>query len=160
MFNPVVIPGSLIIKTSSVHHWYDVLAGAIIGTCTAIVAFRQTFASVTDFRFNHLLLPRSTSLLHRQPYLPQSNRGPFFSYQPAEEYASHELPVAREGGWGVGGGEQLVGAPGDATAFSSGMGGLSGAQNASSRHHNAGITGNRPYASSPLGTHNNTADVV
>jgi membrane-associated phospholipid phosphatase len=36
--------------TSVVHNWYDVLAGGIIGTCTALVAFRQTFAAIFDFR--------------------------------------------------------------------------------------------------------------
>ena len=41
------------------------VAGAVIGTCTAFVAFRQTFASVWDFRFNHVLLPRTSSLFFK-----------------------------------------------------------------------------------------------
>ncbi|KAF5330479.1 hypothetical protein D9619_005984 [Psilocybe cf. subviscida] len=119
-----LISGSLTID--EFHNWYDVLAGAIIGICTAIVAFRQTFASVTDFRFNHLLLPRSTSFFHRSPFLPTANRGPFFDYQPMQEFASHDLPVSREGGWGYGGGEQFSGAPYDASAMNAGMMGGSG----------------------------------
>jgi hypothetical protein len=106
-----------------VHNWYDVLAGAIIGICTALVAFRQTFASVFDFRFNHLLLPRATSVFHHQPFLPVSGRGPFFTYQSTPEIVSYDLPFTREGGWGYGGGEQTVGAPGDATVLNIGMGG-------------------------------------
>ena len=100
-----------------VHNWYDVLAGGTIGICTAIVAFRQTFASVLDFRFNHLLLPRSTSLFHRQPFLPLAGRGPYFTYQPMPEYVSYDLPFTREGGWGYGYGEQMVSAPVDATVL-------------------------------------------
>ncbi len=44
------------------HNWYDVVFGGMIGTFTALIAFRQTFASIFDFRFNHVLLPRTTSL--------------------------------------------------------------------------------------------------
>ncbi|KAF8188352.1 acid phosphatase/Vanadium-dependent haloperoxidase [Pholiota molesta] len=79
--------------------------------CTALVAFRQTFASVFDFRFNHLLLPRATSVFHRQPFLPVSDH-------------FYDLPFTREGGWGYGDGEQIVGAPGDATVLNMGMGGF------------------------------------
>ncbi|KAF9566234.1 acid phosphatase/Vanadium-dependent haloperoxidase [Agrocybe pediades] len=116
-----LISGALTID--EFHNWYDVLAGAIIGIACALVAFRQTFASIFDFRFNHLLLPRATSLFHRQPYLPTAGRGPYYTYQPMQEFASYDLPFTREGGWGYGGGEQSVGAPGDATVLASNMGG-------------------------------------
>ncbi|KII88787.1 hypothetical protein PLICRDRAFT_54613 [Plicaturopsis crispa FD-325 SS-3] len=125
MFCPILgatlIAGALTID--EYHNWYDVVAGAIIGTACALVAFRQTFAAVYDFRFNHLLLPRATSLFHRTPFLPFSNAGPFFTYQPGAEYLSSTLPVTREGGWGRGGGEAFVGAPGDATVLFSGTNG-------------------------------------
>ncbi|KAF8968400.1 acid phosphatase/Vanadium-dependent haloperoxidase [Flammula alnicola] len=117
-----LISGALTID--EFHNWYDVLAGALIGVCTALVTFRQTFASTFDFRFNHLLLPRATSVFHRTPFLPMAGRGPYFTYQPMQEFASYDLPFTREGGWVYGGGEQTVGAPGDATVLNISVGGL------------------------------------
>jgi len=115
-----LIAGALTID--EFHNWYDVVAGGIIGTFTALVAFRQTFAAIFDFRFNHLLLPRTTSLLHRQPFLPSGNAGtsgPFFTYQPSHGFTSATLPFTREGGWGAGQ-EASVGAPGDAAVLAGG----------------------------------------
>jgi len=117
-----LISGALTID--EFHNWYDVVVGGIIGTATAIVAFRQTFAAILDFRFNHMLLPRATSLFHRTPFLPASGRGPYYTYHPTQEFTSQDLPFTREGGWGYGGGEQSVGAPGDATVLGGGIGGL------------------------------------
>ncbi|PPQ81232.1 hypothetical protein CVT25_015756 [Psilocybe cyanescens] len=134
-----LISGALTID--EFHNWYDVVAGAMIGICTALVAFRQTFASVFDFRFNHILLPRATSLFHRRPFLPTAGRGPYYTYQPMQEFASYDLPFTREGGWGYGGGEQSVGAPGDATVLSSGMGGA-GASGLRAGSAVTGTTGN------------------
>ncbi|KAJ3990053.1 acid phosphatase/Vanadium-dependent haloperoxidase [Lentinula detonsa] len=126
MFSPLLgatlISGALTID--EFHNWYDVLAGAIIGTCTALVAFRQTFAAVFDFRFNHVLLPRSTSLFHRNPFLVAGMQSPFFTYHVATE----DLPVTREGGWGWGK-EAFNGAPGDATVLMRGRQQGSGARN-------------------------------
>jgi len=103
------------------HHHWDVMAGAFIGTACALVAFRKTFASVWDFRFNHLLLPRTTSLLHRTPYYSGTSITPSFTYQPQADKISHNLPVTREGGWGQ---EAVVGAPFDATALLGGVGNI------------------------------------
>lgn len=36
--------------TQSQHHWYDCLAGAIIGTLLAFSAYRMVYASIWDFR--------------------------------------------------------------------------------------------------------------
>ncbi|PPQ68501.1 hypothetical protein CVT26_003440 [Gymnopilus dilepis] len=124
LLGATLISGALTID--EFHNWYDVLAGAIIGICTALVAFRQTFASIFDFRYNHMLLPRATSLFHRQPFFPSASRGPYFTYQPMQELAFCDLPFTREGGWGFGGGEQFVGAPGDATVLIANMGGPGG----------------------------------
>jgi len=101
------------------HHWYDLVVGALIGIACALVAFRQTFASISDYRFNHVLLPRATSLLHRKPYLPFANRGPYYNYQHTGDFMSRDLPVSREGGWGRshGLGEGSNGGPYDATAL-------------------------------------------
>lgn len=41
------------------HNWYDVLAGAIIGTIMAFSAYRMVYASVWDWRFNHIPLHRN-----------------------------------------------------------------------------------------------------
>ncbi|KAJ7349442.1 phosphatidic acid phosphatase type 2/haloperoxidase [Mycena albidolilacea] len=144
MFAPLLgatlISGALTID--EFHNWYDVVAGAIIGTCTALVAFRQTFAALFDFRFNHILLPRTTSLLHRQPFFATADSGPFFDYAPRPEYTSTQMPFTREGGWGWGQ-EACVGAPGDATVLGVGAGrsGMSARHGAANEPGN-GIVGN------------------
>ncbi|KAK4163818.1 phosphatidic acid phosphatase type 2/haloperoxidase [Cladorrhinum sp. PSN259] len=53
-----LIAGALTID--EFHHWYDVLAGAIIGTIFAFSAYRMTFASVWDWRYNHIPLSRAS----------------------------------------------------------------------------------------------------
>ncbi|KAK7043717.1 hypothetical protein VNI00_008329 [Paramarasmius palmivorus] len=119
-----LISGALTID--EYHHWYDVTAGAFIGTSCALVAFRSTFASIFDFRFNHILIPRTTSFFHRRPYFPdgvsETAQYPFFTYQPMQGIGSADLPFTREGGWGWGQ-EAFVGAPGDATVLGGGAGG-------------------------------------
>lgn len=40
------------------HNWYDVVAGAIIGTVMAFSAYRMTYASIWDWRYNHIPLHR------------------------------------------------------------------------------------------------------
>lgn len=95
----------------------------------AFIAFRMTFASILDFRFNHLRLPRTTSLFHRRSAHEASSSSasvsPVFRYSPGGEIGdlkSDDLPFSREGGWGWGVGEGAGGAPFDATAMGS-MGG-------------------------------------
>ena len=101
----------------------------------ALVAFRMTFASVWDFRFNHLLLPRTTSLFQRKPL--QGGVAPFFSYAPGMDMGSSHLPVTREGGWGWNGDQEAtVGAPGDATVLRGAGGGMMGAGT-----HGGGVMG-------------------
>lgn len=43
------------------HHWYDVLAGAVIGATGAFASYRMSYASIWDYRFNHIPLPRPKS---------------------------------------------------------------------------------------------------
>lgn len=38
------------------HNWYDVVAGAIIGIAMALSSFRVMYASIWDFRTNHIVL--------------------------------------------------------------------------------------------------------
>ncbi|CAE7089422.1 unnamed protein product [Rhizoctonia solani] len=54
-----LIGGVLTVDNS--HHWYDVIAGAVIGTIGAFAAFRMSYASIWDYRFNHIPLPRPKS---------------------------------------------------------------------------------------------------
>lgn len=42
------------------HNWYDIFAGAVIGSIFAISSYRMVYASVWDFRFNHIPLTRHT----------------------------------------------------------------------------------------------------
>ncbi|KAF2843828.1 PAP2-domain-containing protein, partial [Patellaria atrata CBS 101060] len=53
----VLVAGALTID--EFHNWYDVVAGAIIGSVFAISSYRMVYASVWDFRFNHIPLTRS-----------------------------------------------------------------------------------------------------
>jgi membrane-associated phospholipid phosphatase len=39
------------------HHWYDVLAGSLIGTVFAVLSYRMMYHAVWDWRWNHIPLP-------------------------------------------------------------------------------------------------------
>ncbi|KAL6876198.1 phosphatidic acid phosphatase type 2/haloperoxidase [Trichoderma longibrachiatum] len=43
------------------HNWYDVFAGAVIGTVMAFSAYRMLYASIWDWRFNHIPLNRGVA---------------------------------------------------------------------------------------------------
>ncbi|KAK4442751.1 acid phosphatase/Vanadium-dependent haloperoxidase [Podospora aff. communis PSN243] len=76
----VLIAGALTID--EFHHFHDILAGGIIGTVMAFSAYRMAYASVWDWRWNHIPLNRSAP----------------FNYM-----AGHELGLAtftRKAGWG------------------------------------------------------------
>ncbi|KAF3771347.1 acid phosphatase/Vanadium-dependent haloperoxidase [Cryphonectria parasitica EP155] len=76
----VLIGGALTID--EFHNWYDVFAGACIGTVMAFSAYRMTYAAIWDWRINHIPLHRGV---------------PF-------DFASPELAGAtftRRAGWGV-----------------------------------------------------------
>lgn len=53
-----LITGALTID--EFHNWYDCVAGAVIGSVFAISSYRMVYASVWDFRFNHIPLTRHT----------------------------------------------------------------------------------------------------
>ncbi|KAI0181894.1 acid phosphatase/Vanadium-dependent haloperoxidase [Hypoxylon sp. FL1284] len=57
----VLVSGALVMGAS--HHWYDVLAGACIGIMFAFSAYRMVYASVWDWRVNHIPLNRVTSFV-------------------------------------------------------------------------------------------------
>jgi hypothetical protein len=52
-----LLMGTLIIDNT--HSWYDVAGGATIGTFMAFAAFRMVYASVFDWRVNHIPLNRN-----------------------------------------------------------------------------------------------------
>jgi len=58
-----ILGALLIIGTLTIdefHNWYDCAAGAAIGTIMAVSSYRMVYASVWDFRFNHIPLTRHT----------------------------------------------------------------------------------------------------
>jgi len=40
------------------HHWYDILAGSVIGTVMAFASYRICYAAIFDWRYNHIPLRR------------------------------------------------------------------------------------------------------
>lgn len=102
IYTPVLgatlIAGALTID--EFHNWYDVVAGAIIGTAMAFSAYRMVYASVWDFRFNHVPIARDVG----------------FGYGVAQAgYAGFKEAVAtRKAGWGAHEGHVFGGAPFDA----------------------------------------------
>lgn len=100
------------------HHWYDIVTGSLIGVAMAILSYRMVFASVWDFRWNHVPLIRGIEL-------------------PAVGYGEGEMQqwtggvATRQGGWGVGRSAKLGGAPGD-VKYGVDVGGASAA--ATGRH--------------------------
>ena len=93
-----LIAGALTID--EFHNWYDVVAGAIIGTAMALSAYRMVYASVWDFRFNHVPVARDIG----------------FGYGMAQKgYEGFREAVAtRKAGWGAHEGHVFGGAPFDA----------------------------------------------
>lgn len=60
----VLVGGSLTVDQS--HNWYDIVAGAIIGTVFAFSSYRMVYASIWDFRMNHIPLNRDTAFIWAQ----------------------------------------------------------------------------------------------
>jgi diacylglycerol diphosphate phosphatase/phosphatidate phosphatase len=95
------ILGAVLISSSLTidhyHHWYDILAGSIIGTMFAFGSYRFQYASTWDYRFNHIPLPRINT-----------DEGFDYHLDHIESY----LSASRKGGWTN---ERIYGAPFDAT---------------------------------------------
>ncbi|KAJ9139439.1 Phosphatidic acid phosphatase beta [Pleurostoma richardsiae] len=51
------------------HNWYDILAGAIIGTVMAFSAYRMCYAAIWDWRWNHIPLNRGAPFEFGNPEL-------------------------------------------------------------------------------------------
>ncbi|KAK4504734.1 hypothetical protein PRZ48_002696 [Zasmidium cellare] len=98
----IVIAGQCIIDHS--HHGYDVLAGAALGTLMAFSAYRMVYASVWDFRFNHIPLARYAPF----QYGPDSN--------PAQYDGLSKAMLTKDAGWGSATERPWNGAPFDRAA--------------------------------------------
>jgi diacylglycerol diphosphate phosphatase / phosphatidate phosphatase len=130
-----LITGALTID--EFHNWYDCVAGAVIGSVMATSAYRMTYASIWDFRFNHIPLTRST------PFAYGGGKAGAGGFETAV--------FTRAGGWGYE--EALGGAPFDAAY---GLRGQLNGFNTTVHHrhdveHNAGLTTSRdtPYVNDP-----------
>ncbi|PON24546.1 phosphatidic acid phosphatase beta [Trichoderma gamsii] len=142
----VLIGGALTID--EFHNWYDVVAGAIIGTVMAFSAYRMTYAAIWDWRFNHIPLNRGVAF----PYM--AGNGDLFG-----------ATFTRRVGWGsesFAGRGDGVGAAGVGSGFThdkmghhgngyhNGVDGVNGHHNgvgAINGHHANGVTGaNGEYA--------------
>lgn len=66
------------------HNWYDIVAGGIIGTVMAFSAYRMVYASIWDWRINHIPL----------------NRGAPFAFDGGAELS--DATFTRRVGWGAG----------------------------------------------------------
>ncbi|MCJ1444620.1 MAG: hypothetical protein MMC23_005122 [Stictis urceolatum] len=134
-----LIAGALTID--EFHNWYDCLAGAIIGTIMAFSGYRMVYASVWDFRVNHIPLTRHTPFAY-------GAGGPG-----AGGFAN--TVFTRKAGWGHEGGA-FGGAPFDMADGSGPMGaGGYGASGATSGHQHHG---NGPLGSNGIsGTHHDNA---
>lgn len=99
-----LIAGSLTID--EFHNWYDCVAGAIIGTVMAFSAYRMVYASIWDFRFNHI---------------PLNTNVPFGYGAGAVELGN--AVFTSKVGWGM---DECAfgGAPGDANGTTGMMGGV------------------------------------
>lgn len=82
------------------HNWYDILAGAAIGTMMAFSSYRMVYASIWDFRFNHI------PLLRHAPFV--------YGAGPSTSDGFHDAIFTRKAGWGTHEGSSWGGAPFDA----------------------------------------------
>jgi hypothetical protein len=124
------------------HNWYDVLAGAIIGTMMAFSAYRMVYASIWDFRFNHIPLVRD------MPFTYGGGSTAFDGF--------HDSIWTRQAGWGSHEGGAFGGAPFDASNTSHGIGGiageghgLNGTGRRSGSHQGRPSIGRKPVGGSP-----------
>jgi diacylglycerol diphosphate phosphatase/phosphatidate phosphatase len=118
-----LIAGALTID--EFHNWYDCLAGAVIGSVFAISSYRMVYASVWDFRFNHIPLARNT------PFTYSDGQAEFQGFRNAI--------WTRKANWGNLDSGMQTGAPFDATGSIGGSG-------FGSSHRHGPIMTRRPVA--------------
>ncbi|KAF2027400.1 PAP2-domain-containing protein [Setomelanomma holmii] len=131
-----LIGGALTID--NYHNWYDILAGAFIGTIMAFSAYRMVYASVWDFRFNHI------PLLRHAPFVYGAGASSFDGF--------HDTTFTRKAGWGTLEGSSWGGAPFDAADGPRGTIGPHPDGPAHGHHASHGSTGSRVNRK-PIGAH-------
>ncbi|KAF2712309.1 PAP2-domain-containing protein [Pleomassaria siparia CBS 279.74] len=127
----VLIGGALTID--EYHNWYDILAGACIGTVMAFSGYRMVYASIWDFRFNHI------PLLRHSPFIYGSGPSTFDGF--------HSATFTRKANWGTHDAGAWGGAPGDASdsprgTMAAAAGGVANAAHGHG-HHNRIISNGR-----------------
>jgi diacylglycerol diphosphate phosphatase/phosphatidate phosphatase len=127
------------------HNWYDVVAGGIIGTIFAFSSYRMMYASVWDFRFNHIPLARQIPFT-----FGAGGAGAFQGF--------HDTMFTRSAGWGHEDSFAAGGAPFDASS-SAGMGSNIGTHNGlgGKSHHGNGAGLGHHGNGAGLGHHGNGA---
>ncbi|GAA5967959.1 hypothetical protein JCM11641_003681 [Rhodosporidiobolus odoratus] len=123
------------------HNWYDCVAGGIIGSCSAIAAYRMSYASIWDFRFNHLPLPRTPPMAGHSTWAYSAPRFPYDTSLIQGPMAGGLSPWA--GQWRGESFTGVQGAPGDAVKGGAGAGaagtGTGGHHGGYPGHGSAGI---------------------
>jgi len=127
LLGATLIAGALTID--EYHNWSDCLAGAIIGTFMAFSAYRMVYASVWDFRFNHIPLMRNVPFSYGAGAMG-SGMGGF-----------ENAVWTRKAGWGYDQGVYGGGAPFDASGAGAGAGSTSRAVNGAGGGYPAGPSG-------------------
>lgn len=137
--------GSLTLDMS--HNWYDIAVGSAIGVLVALGSYRMTYASIFDWRWSHVPLPRGNVYMlggdHgegmgglekgwvgaralREGYRKREGDGLGYSMEEMDMWSGYA--GTRRGGWRRQGGVTAFGAPGDSSAMWRGMplGGVGG----------------------------------
>jgi hypothetical protein len=100
------------------HNWYDILAGAVIGTVFAFSSYRMVYASVWDFRCKKppsLIYFKCTDEVYLVNHIPLMRHTPFiYGAGPSTFDGFHDAAFTRKAGWGTHDGSAWGGAPGDA----------------------------------------------
>lgn len=95
----VLVCGALTIDKS--HNWYDILAGVLIGTTFAFSAYRMVYASVWNWRTNHIPLNRGSAFVWsedtRRSDLVFTNRDGWRGSRSENEKETLPRPVTNNG---------------------------------------------------------------
>ena len=100
IFAPVL--GAVLISCSltidQAHHWYDIVAGSAIGIAFALACYRMGFASVWDWRFNHVPLDPEEEFLYEHE--ASKARKMQMTTDKANEAKGRHAFVTQRAGWG------------------------------------------------------------
>ncbi|KAI1084090.1 acid phosphatase/Vanadium-dependent haloperoxidase [Whalleya microplaca] len=95
----VLVCGVLTVDQS--HNWYDIVAGALIGTMFAFSGYRMVYASIWDWRINHIPLSRRTAFVWdggcQDSNLVFTDRAGWRPVRSGKEAETLPLPVTSDG---------------------------------------------------------------